>query len=226
MSSKYNYDPFSNNLPSFIDASIKKAMKNLQTCIPAIVKQVISRSQVMVTPAVLQVDSEWNSVQWADITLPVLTPCGGGVFMSYPVAVGDTGWILAGDVDPSLFFKSLKQEEPNTLQRHNYQFGVFIPDKINNYNVSEDDSNSLVISTLDGNTKISLSGSGITITSNSTLNINAQNVNITSSNNANVVIDGINFKNHVHSGSTLTTTATVGSSGTPGTISGNTGVPQ
>lgn len=40
-----------------------------------------------------------------------------------------------------------------------------------------------------------------------------------------VQADGISLKSHVHSGSTLTTTATVGASAVPGVISGNTGTP-
>lgn len=40
-----------------------------------------------------------------------------------------------------------------------------------------------------------------------------------------VQADGISLKTHTHPGSTLTTTATVGASATPGIIAGNTGTP-
>lgn len=41
-----------------------------------------------------------------------------------------------------------------------------------------------------------------------------------------VSADGISLKTHTHPGSTLTTTATVGASATPGVIAGNTGAPN
>lgn len=40
-----------------------------------------------------------------------------------------------------------------------------------------------------------------------------------------VVADGISLKTHTHPGSSLTTTATVGATTTPGVIAGNTGAP-
>lgn len=185
------YNPYSNNLDGVITAAIKKYLQRVQTCIPAIVKEVKGRDKVVVSPAVQQTNSEWQSVPWADITLPVCTPCGNGIFASFPLAVGDTGWIIAGDIDPSLFFndKSRPQRQ-NTFERHKYQFGYFVPDTINGYSVSSDDDGCLVIGSKTGNTKVVIGNNGLKIKSDSVI--------IETTDNASVTIDGVNWKNHNH----------------------------
>lgn len=192
-----NFDPFAKGIVPFVEAMIKKALQQFQTCIPAIVQKVIDRNTVVATPAVQQVDSQWVNVPWAAITLPVHTPCGGGVSLTCPVAVGDTGWIIAGDLDPSLFFKDTTQPaRQNTLDRHEYQFGFFMPSNINGVQISDDDAGALVITTADGGTKIAIKDGKINITSSAELNINAETVNITGS--TQVVINGTDWASHTH----------------------------
>lgn len=188
------FNPYIDNINGLIVAAIKKYLQEVQTCIPAIVKKVVGRDKVIVSPAVQQIDSKWQSVPWADITLPVCTPSGNGLFVSFPLAVGDTGWIIAGDLDPSLFFKDkTRPQRQNTYNRHEYQFGYFVPDAINGYSVSSDDDGSLVIGSKDGSTKVVISNNGLKIKSDSVI--------IETTDNASVVIDGVNWKNHNHTAS-------------------------
>ena len=226
-----NFNPFTNTLQGFIVAMVKKYIHELQTCIPAIVSKVVDRSTVIVTPAVQRLNAEWQAVEWADIKLPVHTPCGAGILLSCPLAVGDTGWIVAGDLNPSLFFQNLQPAVQKTLQRHEYQFGFFMPDKINNYNISSDDEGALVITDTNGGTKISLKTGSITINSSDALNITAENVTITGDTNVSistgsggsVTIDGTDWKTHNHTvpseipvlvgGNTGATTATATTGG-------------
>lgn len=186
-----SYNPYIGSIDGFIIAAIKKYLSQVQTCIPAIVKEVISRDTVVVTPAVQQIDSKWQSVPWAAIKLPVRTPGGNGIFASWPLRAGDTGYIIAGDLDPSLFLndKSRPQRQ-NIMNRHQYQFGFFVPDAINGYNVSSDDNGALVISTSDGKTKLVLGSNSLKIKSDSVI--------IETTDNASVTIDGVNWKNHTH----------------------------
>ena len=191
------FDPFSNDLPTFIDASIRRALYDLHTCIPAIVKKVIGRNYVVVSPAVQQIDSEWKSVEWADVKLPVHTPSGSNVLFSVPLAVGDTGWIIAGDLDPSLFFKDTsKPARQNVLSRHNYQFGFFIPDIIRGISLSADDDGGIFIGTEDGSTKVLIKDGEISIVGKSELKIRAENVSIDGS--SKVIINGTDWKTHTH----------------------------
>ncbi len=215
------YNPFDNNIYSVINNAIKRAMSRLQTCIPAIVKEVRDRNTVIVLPAVQQSNSDWDAVDWAEIKLPVYSPLGSGITMSFPLTAGDTGWIIAGDLDPSLFFQDVSAPAKQAFfDRHKYIYGFFIPTNLGQYSLSTEDG-VWTITSLDGKTKIEL-GEGINLETDKALKIKGNNVSIESSGN-NVTIDGTNWKNHTHSGASLTTTATIGSSETPGTISGNTG---
>lgn len=212
--------PYIPNENALIEAMLDNFAKSFQTCIPAIVKNVISRDTVEVSPAVLLSDSDNNPVEWANVTTTVLTPFSGGMFLSMPLAVGDTGWLVASDLDTSLFKKEKKEAQQNLYTRHQYQYGFFVPDAINGYTVSEDDEGAIVLSTTNGKTKITMKHDEINVVSDDKLKINAKSITIDSSNN-NVVIDGINFKNHTHTvpaGQAVSVNTTTGSGATTGVI--------
>lgn len=190
------YNPFSDDIQTYIQAAVKKAIKELQTCIPAIVKEVNSRGEVLVSPAIQRTSSDWKSIPWADITLPVYTPAGGKGVISVPVSVGDTGWVIAGDLDPSLYFQNPTEvSRQNVFDRHDYQYGFFVPSAMNNFTIDSGDDGGVVIKV--GNSKIVVKENEIDIVSNNELKMNAKSVSITSSGN-NITIDGVNFKNHKH----------------------------
>ena len=209
------FDPYANDFVSFIRGAIKKAIYDIQTCIPAIVKEVKSRDKVVVSPAVQQTGNDWQSVPWADITLPVCTPCGNGIFASFPLAVGDTGWIIAGDLDPSLFFKSPDSpQRQNTFERHEYRFGFFVPNTIGGYRIDSEDDGSLVIGTKNGSSKVVISNNGLKIKSDSII--------IETTDGASITIDGTDWKTHTHGVGTLSVPTTA-AEGSPSTITGDTG---
>lgn len=195
------YNPFATDIQSYIDLAIKKAIKELQTCIPAIVKKVNSRGEVVVSPAIQRTGPDWESLPWAAMTLPVYTPAGGNGAISVPVSVGDTGWIIAGDLDPSLYFKDpTRASRQNMFDRHNYKYGFFVPSGMNNITFSSDDNGGIVIQVK--NTKIVVKENEISIKSNNELKINAKTVTISGENN-NITIDGVKFKDHTHTAGSL-----------------------
>ena len=216
MKNKLLFNPFATNIQSYIDMVVKKHIKELQTCIPAIVKEVKGRDKVIVSPAVQQTNANWETVRWADILLPVYTPAGGSGIFSLPISAGDTGWIIAGDLDPSLFYQDpSKPARQNVFDRHNYQYGFFLPCKMKDFGIDSADNGGIVIK--NGDTKIVIKDNEIEIKSNNTLKINANSANITASGsitiestgnsgnidiktsgNDKVKIDGLNFKSHCH----------------------------
>lgn len=199
---KGTFNPFEHNIYALINNAIERAMKRLQVCIPAIVKTVVDRKTVIVLPAVQQSNSDWGSVNWAETKLPVYSPLGGGIVMSFPLTAGDTGWIVAGDLDPSLFFQNVKSPATQAFfDRHKYQYGFFIPANLGDFTLSNDDQNRWVLTSLDGKTKISI-GDGIDITTDKELKINANSVSISSSGN-NISIDGTDWKTHTHTATQL-----------------------
>lgn len=199
--SKGVWNPFDqNNIYGLINNAISRAMKRLQTCIPAIVKDVIDRKTVIALPAVQQSDSDWNAIDWAETKLPVYSPLGGGIVMSFPLTAGDTGWIIAGDLDPSLFFQDVSSPAKQAFyDRHKYQYGFFIPANMGDFTISQDDENRWVLTSLDGKTRISI-GEGIDIETDKALKIKGNSVSIESSGN-NITIDGTDWKTHTHTAS-------------------------
>ena len=79
------YNPFETNIYALINNAIERAIKRLQVCIPAIVKEVVDRKTVVALPAVQQSDSDWSAVDWAETKLPVYSPLGSGIIMSFPL---------------------------------------------------------------------------------------------------------------------------------------------
>ena len=218
---KAMYNPYATGMDGVAVAAIKKYLQRVQTCIPAIIKEVKGRNWVIVSPAIQQTNSDWQSVPWADITLPVYTPTGSGAFLSLPLKAGDTGWIIAGDLDPSLFFKDpTMPARQNVFERHKYQFGFFLPTILTPITVDSGDEQGIVIK--HGSTKIVIKDNEIDIESSNTLKINAKDVSISSVGN-NITIDGVNFANHTHTvpsnipvnvgGETGATTSTATTSG-------------
>ncbi|MCD8179782.1 MAG: hypothetical protein LUE98_21230 [Tannerellaceae bacterium] len=132
--------------------------------------------------------------------IPVLILCGGGYSISFPIGTGDTGWIVAADRNISIFKQFLSVFTPATYRKHKYEDGFFIPDKVNGFEISSDDTNALLITSTDGNTKISIINGQVTVTS-SAVAINGD-VTVSGSITAqgDVTAGGISLISHIHSG--------------------------
>ena len=111
-------------------------------------------------------------------SVPVLLMGGGNYFLSFPLKVGDYGWIFASDRDISLFLQSYSQSPPNTVRVKNFSDGLFIPDVMTGYTINSEDDNNFVIQSLDGTTKIAVGDDAITIESGTLININAPSISM------------------------------------------------
>lgn len=231
--SRPNYNPANkNSLSGVIEEVLKNFGLQLENCMPAIVKSYDRANNIVsVQPAINIITTENESFSRDIIKLPVFSFGGGGIVIQSPLVEGNTGWIIAGDRDISLFKQSLSVSNPNTFRTHKLSFGFFIPDKVKGISVS--DSDCMVIQTLDGSTAITLKDGEIKIKTSGNLTAEANNATITASGNVsitspttnitgNLVVSGtitgsdclagtISLLTHIHSG---------------GTISGKTGAPE
>lgn len=89
--------------------------------------------------------------------VPVLALGGGGFVINFPLKPGDRGWIKANDRDISLYMQSLKDSQPNTYRLHSFQDGLFIPDVVRQFAVDGVSDTEMVIQSVDGNVRVSLS---------------------------------------------------------------------
>lgn len=182
-----------------------------------IIKQVMQRLEKVTPAQVLSYDRSSNranvQVLAQEITslgeklprqpipnMPVLMLSGGGFVISLPVKKGDVGWIVSADRDISVFKRLLQMFAPNTYRKHKYESGFFIPDKVNGFEIAQEDTDALLFTSIDGTTKISMKPNEITLTApttkvNGNLLVNGQ-VDATGDVNG----AGISLKTHVHPG--------------------------
>ena len=181
----------SNSFVDALEATIKRTMMDLSASMPCRVIAVSDdRTTVDVEPMISMVMYSGEIVQRAPILgIPVHTLGAGGFIISFPISVGDFGWIHASDRDISLFLESLKVERPNTQRMHDMSDGRFIPDAIRGFTIAGEDSNSLVIQSKTGSVKIALNLSTNIITANG--------AQITEDGDV-VTAAGVSLNNHVH----------------------------
>lgn len=100
-------------------------------------------------------------------SIPVMTMSGGGFLLSFPIKPGDMGWIKANDQDMSLFFQSGEASPGNTQRMHSFEDGVFIPDIMRGWTIDPVDQENVVLQSLDGTVKLSLSTDTVRMEANS-----------------------------------------------------------
>lgn len=173
-------------------------------------------NRVTVQPMIQLLDTSNNSHNRSEqSSIPVHLDGGGGFVISYSLVQGDLGWIKANDRDISLFLQSYDIAPPNDFRLQDYSSAVFVPDVMTGYTIDPSDDEAMVIQSLDGTIKISLSQDKIRIQHPTLIESEAPDWNhvgklhvtgdidsdatITAA--VDVVADDISVKTHLHDGS-------------------------
>ncbi len=130
--------------------------------------------------------------------IPALMLYGGGFILSFPIKEGDIGWICSADRNISVFKQTLKIFTPATYEKHKYKDSFFIPNFINGFEYSTDDADAVILTSLDGKTKISIKNGLITVTSAKVVINGNLNVNGTINANGEITGAGVPLSTHVH----------------------------
>lgn len=173
--------------PPAIDGDLGGALsfifeKLLQKTDGQLPAQVISynrgSNRAMVQPLISIISTSGQRIGRSPIAaVPVLALGGGNFFVNFPLGPGDTGWIEASDRDISLFLQSAQMSPPNDGRIHSFEHGRFVPDVFDKFTFTPD-ANAMVISSLDGSTRLVMSEGKISLIageidlSSTTLNIN------------------------------------------------------
>lgn len=145
----------------------KAIVRKVEVRVPCIVTTVVSRSKVHVKPLIKLVAQDGKSYSRDVIEgVPIFTGGAGDMLISFPVKVGNMGWLEASDRDLSLFLQSYSESEPPTNRMHSFSDSVFVPDIMTNFTVAGEDSNSVVIQNRGGSVKITLDDEKIKIVNN------------------------------------------------------------
>ena len=160
-------DEYENLLPDLVREILAATKRSLEVSIPCIVTKVISRTKLNVKPLIKIVAQDGTSKERGIIEgLPVFTAGAGDKFISFPVAVGDIGWLDACDRDISLFLQSYGNVEPPTSRMHSFSDARFVPDIMTNITVAAEDATAMVIQTRDGTVKIAVDNDEVRVKNN------------------------------------------------------------
>lgn len=151
-------------LPGLSEMILNKVKKDIENSLPCEVVKVHERNLVDVRPLIKKVASGQAFSRQIIPNIHSEIFGAGDLLISFPVKVGDRGWIIASDRDISLFLQNDAESEPPTARKHSFNDARFIPDIMKNFTISEDDIDALVIQNRDGTVKIALDQNEIRIT--------------------------------------------------------------
>ncbi|MGJ0509066.1 MAG: Gp138 family membrane-puncturing spike protein [Methylocystis sp.] len=140
--------------------AFNKFMQGVDGMLPAKIIAVSgdrNNPRVTVEPLIALVTTGGATIKRAQIaSLPVFQFGAGGFMLSFPLAPGNLGWIMANDRDISIFLKSYANARPQTLRKTNFADAVFIPDIMTGYTIDGEDAGNAVLQSADGSVKIAL----------------------------------------------------------------------
>lgn len=193
-------------LDGLLEVWRKSLFMALRVALPAVVQRYDrAANRATVTPAITSQSSGGQTLTLPELAdIPVCTPGGGGFGASFPLAPGDTGWLLFCDRDISLFKESGVISPANTNRLHNLADAVFYPDVMNKITVSEQDAGKAVWQKMDGSIKVALGDSAVEVTGDVRISgdlsvsgtVTAADVTAA----GDVMAGGISLKSHVHGG--------------------------
>lgn len=152
-----------------MDLVLRKFLLDVDDMLPARIVSYdrnANRAQIDILYKVTMTDGSLNPLM-APAEVPVLTIGGGGMCLTFPIKPGDLGWIKASDRDMSLFLQSYEAEPGNTTRLHCFEDGVFIPDVMKDFVVS--DGAAATLQTIDGTTSVAVKPGSIVLTTGSTV---------------------------------------------------------
>ncbi|WP_346477126.1 Gp138 family membrane-puncturing spike protein [Escherichia sp. E1V33] len=160
----------SDSLSGSMDLVLRKFLLDVDDMLPARIVSYnpppVNRAQIEILYKVTMTDGSLNPLR-APAEVPVLTIGGGGMCLTFPIKPGDLGWIKASDRDMSLFLQSYEAEPGNTTRLHCFEDGVFIPDVMKDFVVS--DGTAATLQTIDGTTSVAVKPGSIVLTAGSTV---------------------------------------------------------
>lgn len=163
-----NYNPSINpadldTLTGTFRSIMSKALQYTDGVLPAKVISITPGAPmtVQVQPLITLVTTDGTPIARAPIAgVPVFQLGGGNILLSFPVQVGDIGWIVANDRDISTYMQAGAQSPPNTYRVKNFSDSFFMPNILRAYNLAGDDK-SATLQTADGTVAIVISATGV-----------------------------------------------------------------
>lgn len=146
----------------------RQALMQIDGMLPAVVTTVDrTAGRVSVKPLVMAGTASGGKVPRPVVpNIPIMTMGAGGIYASFPVKVGDLGFVFSASRDTSLFYQSQGGEDwPNTERIHSFSDGGFLPLKLFNFSIAGDVlADGFSLQTDDGSTFVTLKAGEVQIT--------------------------------------------------------------
>lgn len=202
------------NATSPFHAALKEHGASLRVAIPGIVQSFDEDAQtVTVQPAINEAMLDENNVPISE-TLPLLShvpivmPRAGGFELTLPVQAGDECLVVFSDMCIDGWWQSGGTQNQIELRRHDLSDAIAILGPWSQQRLISGYSTSAAqLRSDDGQTVIEVGSGEVKITAN-TVTVTGQQINVTGSESVSIsgnnqtTIDGVNFKEHTHSGVT------------------------
>lgn len=127
------------DLGSALQGVMRQALMQIDGMLPAVVTAVDrDAGRVSVKPLVMAGTAEGGKVARPVVSnIPIMTMGAGGIYASFPVKVGDQGFVFSASRDTSLFYQSNGGEDwPNTERIHSFSDGGFLPLKLFDFSIA------------------------------------------------------------------------------------------
>lgn len=165
-------------LGGVLRATFRKLVQATDGMLPATVIAVDAMRQFATVKPIIKVLATDNTLTGrAQIAkVPVLALGAGNFILSFPIAAGDLGWILASDRDISLYLQSNAESGPNSNRLHSFEDGLFIPDKARQWAIADEDAQNAVWSSIDNTIKITIGPNSVKVKHPTLVEFDAPNV--------------------------------------------------
>lgn len=165
---------FGEDFASYIQKVKNNVSRKMETMIPCSVTAVNdARTFVTVQPLIKIVTADGTYKSRGEIPhLQVMTLGGGGFCLTFPIKVGNLGWIEASDRDLSIFYQEYAEVIPGSRRMHSFSDARFIPDVMTGFTLSSDDTTGVCLQNIGGTIKVVVDTSEVRI-------INGDNVSVT-----------------------------------------------
>lgn len=127
------------DLGSALQGFIRQALMQIDGMLPSVVTAVDrTAGKVSVKPLVMAGTAAGGKVARPVVSnIPIMTMGAGGIYASFPVKVGDLGFVFSASRDTSLFYQSNGGEDwPNTERLHSFSDGGFLPLKLFDFSIA------------------------------------------------------------------------------------------
>lgn len=192
------------DLGSALQGVIRHALMQIDGMLPAAVTTVDRQAgRVSVKPLVMAGTADGGKVARPVVAnIPIMTMGAGGIYASFPVKVGDLGFVFSASRDTSLFYQSQGGEDwPNTERIHSFSDGGFLPLKLFDFSIAGGVlSDGFSLQTDDGQTFVTLQDGEIQLQAAAIKIIGDIEHTGSQATSGDIVASGISLANHVHSG--------------------------